>query len=510
MKAVIYARYSPGPQQRDESIEGQIRECREFADKNDIKVIGEYVDRAQTGRNDNRADFQRMLRDSEKRVFDAVIVWKLDRFGRSREEMAINKVKLKRNGVKVLYAKEHIPEGPEGIILESVLEGMAEYYSANLSQNIKRGMQENALKGLITGGNIALGYRVGEGKRFEIDPDSAPVVRTIFEMYDAGNTHKEIIDHLNRKGYRTSRGVPFNKNSIRPILNNVKYIGLYRYNGILMASTVPAIIDKDLFERVQIMLKKNKKAPARAKAKVEYLLTTKIFCGLCGSNMVGESGSGKGGTYYYYTCTKKKRERTCSKKPVKKDWIEDLVIRHTVETVLTTEVIDLIATNAIRIQEENAKGGERKRLESRLKETEKGLNNLMKVIEQGTLSKTVTGRLIELENQKAEILLNIDQERMSKTDLTKEQIIFWLEQFRSGDTEDPNYRKKLIDVFVNSVFVYDDKITITYNYKGGTKTLDLPQMENGSDLTAPPPPIQAYPNLFINDKVFGITIKLPA
>ena len=136
MKAVIYARYSPGPNQKDKSVEEQIADCRQFARENDIMIVGDYADRKKTGRNDNRAEFQKMLKDSAKGLFDAVIVWKIDRFGRNREEIAINKVKLRRNGVRVMYAKEHIPDGPEGIILESTLEGLAEYYSANLSQNI--------------------------------------------------------------------------------------------------------------------------------------------------------------------------------------------------------------------------------------------------------------------------------------------------------------------------------------------------------------------------------------
>ena len=156
MKAVIYARYS-SERQTEQSIEGQLRECEKFAKSNDISIVGTYIDRAQSGRTDNRIDFQKMLKDSKRQMFDAVIVWKIDRFGRNREEIAKNKAILRRNNVKVLYAKEHIPDGPEGIILESVLEGLAEYYSANLSQNILRGMRETALKCQYNGSGLALG-----------------------------------------------------------------------------------------------------------------------------------------------------------------------------------------------------------------------------------------------------------------------------------------------------------------------------------------------------------------
>ena len=142
MKAVIYARYS-SDNQREESIEGQIRECTTFAEKNDITVLRHYIDRAYSAKTDNRPEFQQMIRDSAKHLFDMVIVWKLDRFSRNRYDSARYKVQLKRNGVKLVSATEHISEGAEGIILESMLEGIAEYYSADLSEKVVRGMTEN-------------------------------------------------------------------------------------------------------------------------------------------------------------------------------------------------------------------------------------------------------------------------------------------------------------------------------------------------------------------------------
>ena len=136
MNAAIYARYS-SHNQREESIEGQIRECTAFAERNGMVIVAEYIDRAMTGKNDNRDAFQRMIRDSEKRNWDAVIVYTLDRIARNRYDSAVYKAKLKKNGVRLFYAKQVIPEGPEGIILESVLEGIAEYYSENLARNLK-------------------------------------------------------------------------------------------------------------------------------------------------------------------------------------------------------------------------------------------------------------------------------------------------------------------------------------------------------------------------------------
>ena len=149
MNAVIYARYS-SDNQREESIEGQLRECKDFAEKQGMNVIQSYIDRACSAKTDNRPAFQEMIRDSSKRGFEVVIVWKLDRFSRNRYDSARYKAALRKNGVKVISATEKISEGSEGIILESVLEGFAEYYSADLSEKVTRGMTENALKVSLT------------------------------------------------------------------------------------------------------------------------------------------------------------------------------------------------------------------------------------------------------------------------------------------------------------------------------------------------------------------------
>lgn len=188
--AVIYARYSSGSQ-REESIEGQLRECYAYAERCGFTVIGEYIDKALTGRNDKRPDFQRMLRDSERGIFKAVIMWKMDRFARNRYDSAMYKYKLKKNGVRLFYAKESIPDGPEGIILESVMEGYAEYYSENLSQNIKRGNYDSALE-LKTIGVRLLGLRKSADDHFEIDPNTAPIVKRIFSEYANGKRAKDI------------------------------------------------------------------------------------------------------------------------------------------------------------------------------------------------------------------------------------------------------------------------------------------------------------------------------
>lgn len=130
MKAVIYARFS-SEKQNEASIEGQLRECMQYAEYNDIQVVGNYIDRAFSAKTDNRPEFQRMIKDSYRHTFDCIIVWKLDRFARNRYDSAHYKALLKKNSVKVISAKETIAEGSEGILLESVLEGFEQLNGHN-------------------------------------------------------------------------------------------------------------------------------------------------------------------------------------------------------------------------------------------------------------------------------------------------------------------------------------------------------------------------------------------
>lgn len=413
-------------------------------------------------------------------------MYTLDRFARNRYDSAIYKAKLKKNGVRVYYAKQPMPDTPEGIILESVLEGYAEYYSENLARNIKRGIRENALQGLATGGaNLLLGYTVGEDRKYAIDPTGAKIVQEIFQLYADGMSATQIIAYCNERGYKTARGNAFNKNSLRTILRNEKYIGTYKLMDIVIPDGMPAIIDKPLFEKVQAMLKHNGKARAKAKAHENYLLTTKLFCGHCGSPMVGESGTSKTGqVHYYYKCTKAKREHACKKKSERKDWIEKLVVRYTVQNVLTDENIALIAKRAMEIiEKESADTTYLDGLNAELKDVQKKIKNLVSAIEQGIITSATKDRLDELEQEKSDIEGRIAREEMKKPLLNESRIRYWLTSFKSGNVDDEDYQRRVIDTLVNSVYVYDDedggkRIVLTFNLSGNnTATLTSSDIE---------------------------------
>lgn len=489
MKAVIYARYS-SDNQREESIEGQLRECKEYAEKNGMKILSTYIDRALSAKTDNRPEFQHMIKDSAKHLFDVVIVWKLDRFARNRYDSAHYKATLRKNGVKVLSATEAIATDSTGILLESLLEGYAEFYSAELAEKVVRGMTENALKCKYNGGSIPMGYVIDNDQHFQIDPAVAPVVLEIFKLYSKGTSMQKLVNMLNERGIKSSRGGKITLNIVNHILKNRRYIGEYSYRDVVQPDAIPAIVPQELFDRVQERMAKNKKAPARHKAVDDYLLTTKLHCGKCGAFMVGESGTSRTmKVHHYYRCVNTKKKKLCDKKAVKKDWIENLVVDQTMKVIMDDAMVLYIADMVMDLQARDST--DLPLLKQQLAETEKAIKNMLDAIQQGIFNSSTKARLNELEQNKSELEVSILQEEMQKPLLTKEQVTFWICRFRDIDVTKQEQRQRLIDSFVNSVYLYDDKMIITFNYKDSAKTVSLADIE-GSDLTRFGAPYQTY------------------
>ena len=477
MKAVIYARYS-SDNQREESIEGQLRECAAFAEKNGITILRNYIDRAYSAKTDNRPEFQNMIKDSNKKLFDMVIVWKLDRFARNRYDSARYKSTLKKNGVRVVSATEIISDGAEGIILESVLEGYAEYFSADLAEKVVRGMKENALKCKFNGGVLPIGYVVDEERKFQINPLTAPFVKEAFQRYDEGATMKEIRDWMNENGVTGTAGRLLNYNTVQLMLNNRRYMGEFRFRDVVVPDGIPAIVPKDLFDRVQERMAKNKKTPARRKAEDEYLLTTKLFCGHCGAYLFGESGTGRSRTYRYYKCVNTKKRKTCQKKPVAKEWFEDAVINSTMDMLNDDKAVDAIVATVMDLQ--NRENPSLPLYEKQLQEANTGIENLLNAIQQGILTTSTKKRLEELEASKEDLETKIACEKLVRPQVSEEFIRFWLYRFRGLDVRKQEHRKMLADIFINAIFIYDDKAFVTFNYEDGTKTISFGDIE-GSD-----------------------------
>lgn len=469
MKVVIYARFS-SHSQTEQSIEGQLKICYEYAKAHDYTVIGEYIDRAQSAKTSDRIEFQKMIADSDNKTFQGVLVYQLDRFARNRIDSAIYKSRLKKNGIKVISAKENISEDASGILMEGVHESMAEYYSAELSQKIRRGMDINASKCLSTGSNPGLGYKVDKDRQFYVDEDEAKIVVEIFKRYARGETKKEIVEDLKRRQIKTSRGNYFAPNSLNHILRNKRYIGIYIYKDKEIKDGMPRIVDDDLFYRVQERLDKNMYTKSQTKAKEEYLLTTKLFCGHCNEMMTGYSGTSKTGrSYHYYTC-KNTRKKLCDKKIIDKNYLEDLVVEYCLK-LLDKESIKYLAKM---IAEECKKTEESyiiKDLKKKLNETETAINNLFKALEYGTASELVLARLEERQKDKANLEKELAIEETKNIVLSEDEITAFLTYISTKPVTDIKQKKALINIFVHSVYLYDDHFDLILN--GSDKRLNI-------------------------------------
>ena len=500
MNAVIYARFS-SHSQREQSIEGQLRDCYEYAKRYDINIVGEYIDRAISGMTDDRPDFQRMIADAPKKQFERIIVWKLDRFARNRYDSALYKHKLKQYGIRVISAMENVGEGDESILLEALLEASAEYYSLDLKKKILRGQRETIAKGRWCGGPIPYGYKAVDGK-LVADEKTAPIIRYVFEQYAQGVPMKEIIDELKRRGVRSSRGGELTYTTFSRALTNPVYIGNFMYKGELVPGVADALIDEDTYNKVQIIVKANAHAPAANKAKVEYLLQGKAFCGHCGSHMVGESGKSRNGdVYYYYSCAARKKAHKCRKKNEKKDFIEWYVVEQTLNYVLTPTRMRDIAKAVVAEYDKEFSGSKVQEYEKAIKQYERELDKLVDALVDApkVAHKRIYEKMETLETQKASMENELVKLRIaSEIRFTEEEVRAWLCRFCTGDLFDPEFRRNIIDTFINCIYLYDDRIIIFYNIKGGkqvsfvdlAESLDSESESSGSDLNANAPPEQ--------------------
>ncbi len=482
-KAVIYARYS-SDSQTEQSIEGQLRVCKEYAKRNDYVIIQEYIDRAMTGTNDKRPAFQQMLYDSKKHSFEIVLVYKLDRFARSRHDSVVDKAILKKNGVKVVSATELITNSPEGIILEGMLESINEWYSADLSQKVKRGLKESRIKGLFTGGHTPYGYRK-ENQRLNIEESQANIIRNIFDDYLSGMRILDIVKKLKNAGIKNNNGSAFSINSISKILRNENYKGIDTADDTVYTNIFPAIVSEEVFDEVNKKLKISKRTSAHNKGNVNYLLSGKLICGKCSGLMTGDSGKGKSGAIYnYYKCfTKKRNKKDCNKKSVSKNYIEELVLKATQEFLVNTNLVAISKKITDIYNKTIEENHELKALEKELSENNKKLNNLLKAVENGIFNNTTNARMKELEEDKKNL-----QEKIfiagskNKPHFDEKTIYSYLQSFKDLDYSIESAKQRLVDMFINKVVLFDDFCDIYFNVSDDKKThLKLKEQPEYSD-----------------------------
>lgn len=453
--AIIYARYS-SDRQTEQSIEGQLRVCQEYAERNNITIVDTYIDRAMTGTNDNRPAFKKMLQDSNKKAWDIVLVYKLDRFSRDKYEMAIHRRTLRNNGVKIVSAMENIPDTPEGVILEALLEGISHYYSLELSQKVRRGMKENRRKGYYCGGPIPFGYKK-DGKLLVINENEANIVRYIFNEFANGRLVVDLTKELNDKGI-TNKGVRFARNTLYKILKNTIYSGTYILGNEKFDNMYPRIINQELFDTVQAKIEKNKYG--KHKPDVCYLLKFKVKCGYCGSRVNSESGTSQNGDVKrYYKCSSKRNITNCKRKAIRKEVLEDIVV-DTLLNTMSNDMIDYISKEVLILHEK--KINDDTVLNLLLKEynlVDKQINNLVDAIANGISTSSTKERLESLEEEKLTLSNKIAIEKSKeKMRLTQNDIIKFM---RNAIKKSP---QTLIDLLVREVVLYEDKVEIYINY----------------------------------------------
>ena len=482
--AVIYARFSSHAQ-TEQSIEGQLRECYDYAKRNDLTIVSEYIDRALTGTTDKRPQFLKMIDDSKKKHFEYVLVYQLDRFARNRYDSANYKAKLKKNGVRVLSAKENISDDASGILIEGVLESMAEYYSAELSQKTKRGVKESLLKGHFIGGYTLLGYNI-VNKKWVINPEEAEIVRDVFNRYRNGEKGKSIVDRLNSQSIKPKNGKAFTMTGICRMIRNEKYIGIVTVDGTTYPDVVPPIVDKRLFKECNLIMDGHKHRQREVYHENPYILSGKMYCGYCGNTITAETGTSHNGrVYHYYKCFGRKSDKnSCSKKNVKQDYIESVVFSATVEYVLTPKVIDKIAKMVVdNFNAEIEKPTALLAFEKDLKAVKKSIDKILTAIEDGVYTKTTKDRLLSLEASQENLEAKIAVEKAKQIKpLELCDVKTFLNYFAHKKYENDTEKNEFFNSFINRVILFDDKVIILYNTnKRETKRLTKKEI---SDITS--------------------------
>ncbi len=491
--AVAYARYS-SDNQRDASIDAQLRAIQDYAQKNNIIVIREYIDRAKSGTTDQRPEFLKMINDSKGKEFEAILVHKLDRFSRDRYDSAIYKKKLSNQRVKVLSVLEPMLDGsPESIMLESIVEGYSQFYSANLQREVQKGMKENALKCLHNGGLPPLGYGVDpETKKYYIIDEEATIVRQIFDMYIKNKGYSEMMNSLNSLGAKTKKGQSFGKNSIHGILKNEKYKGVYIFNRsapkdsnrkrnhhkskdeseiITIDGGMPVIIDKITFDQAQELLKKNKHRSGSYLAKNTYLLSGFVECASCGHSMTGSTATGgrNKSSYSYYVCSQKNNKKKCKNKNVRKEYLEECVLQMILDELLVDEKVDDLSQRIKAYQQEKHADSdiEVESLSAQLGDKKTKIDNIVDSIVQGISSPALLKKLNELEAEKISIENRLKSETLEKTKskVERNDLLGAIRRFRTSILESSdNELKTIMRNFVEKVKIYTDHVEVVLKF----------------------------------------------
>ena len=465
--AVIYARYSSAGQ-REESIEDQVRVCRQAAERDGAAIARVYHDDATTGRTaEGRDGFLRMVADARRGLFDVVYVYKLDRFARNRYDAAVYKAKLRRCGVELRSATEAVGDGPESILLESMLEGLAEYYSVALAENVKRGQLGNAMK-CKHNGVRTYGYDLGEDGYYHVNEEEAAVVRRMFRMYADGASMPEIAAAMPEA--RTKMGKPLSVGFISKSLRLEKYRGVYSYGQTRVEGGMPAIVDGELFEGVQGMLAARAR---RRRSTMEYLLSGKLFDAE-GHRYQSSSGHGKSGRKYtYYRCPATGHQ-------VPQHVLEDAVAKAAADVIAADDdAVEAIVAMVMAAQAEEmadsiaAADATRKRLEQNAREQSRVVDLAAKT---GAVD-AVAAKLGQLADEREELEASLAEMELSCAMVDEERAEFWVRRLMGRS--DP---LEAVRLFVDRVVLDREagEMRVAFSFDGIKKNPHQAESDGGS------------------------------
>lgn len=457
-KVVFYGRYSSA-NQTEQSIEGQLHVCQKYAEQNNLEITAQYIDRAQSGKTANRKEFQKMITDSEKGMFEAVLVYKLDRFARNRFDSAVYKRQLRENGVKVISATENISDTPEGIMMEAVLEGMDEYYSAELARKLHRGMEESFKKGYFINRTALFGYRV-ENHKLVLDEQKAPLAAEIFRKYASGERFTDIIQWLDGMGIPNSNGRSWQNWNLSTILKNRAYIGEYTRSDMEGFSPCPAITDKETFNKVQNRLAEfsHRARENKTKNHFDYFLSGILLCSKCGKHIGGSTSN----YHHYYRCS------GCRKKNYNAEKLHERVLTSLAE-YLNKEKLDQLAEAAYRAYQQEQNASEVPALEQELQVVEKQLRNAVNAILKGIDTPFLKETMDELEKRRTALKSAILDAPTPLPDFTLNQFRYVLERKLSDTAE------KMLFTFVNKIILKEDELVVCINLTNENNTPPLEQ-----------------------------------
>ena len=490
---VLYIRYS-STGQNEQTVEGQIRVCKEWAEQNGYTVVGIYIDKAKSAWSDSdkRVEFNKMLADAGTGKFQYILVYKFDRFSRNRIDSMMHKQRLKKEfGIRVISATEPVSDDEGGEIYEMFLEWNDEKYSQRLSKRVRDGLDTSVANGTFCGGTINYGYKIRKEpipnkndkyiKYVDIDDEQAEVVRIVFDEYVKGTTKEDIAKELNKRGYKF-RGQPFKAKHFDLWLKNERYTGVFSFGSRRCDNMFPKIIEPCVFEKAQKRLQKNKYFAGALSTREPYLLTSKCECGHCGTDAVSDGGTSKSGNaIYYYACKKKKKDE-CDKRREKKERLELLTVVRAVRYIKDPKRAEIIVDDVLRHYDNRVGDSGMKSLDARIASVRKEVESMTtRFLETNVklLRDSIEQRMIE-----TEVLLNDLIEQKAKLTVekgfrfTKKDLLEFIADLVKGDPNDKAYQKKIIDNLIYKVFIYDvdgqsGKLRILYNIRAGAEVVDV-------------------------------------